>query len=239
MTQVRKILTCLDTIFDTRVGTINRIYPAAAAALVSNREYWLREHTDWAFLTGGKITDAQFDEAWAKRDIATCQQSIMTGFHPVFHKVLADVALAGLSGMSQFEVGIEVNLAPYDFQMDEMEAFVELMRAQLGDNVPITFCSIPLDALTPELMVENYAACISYGFHEWIKIHATALTNLNANGFCYIAPKLFERDPRTLTIEQKQEEHARFRLWYMHAMDFEFIDSKHFSMFRPGQMTKA
>lgn len=237
MTQVRKILTCVDTLLDTRIGTVAKIYPAAAATLVSNREYWLREHTDWGFLTGGKITNAQFDEAWAKRDIVNCQNSVMTGFHPVFHKILTDVALAGMSGMSQFEVGIEVNLAPYDFQLDEMDELVKLIRAQLGDNVPITFCNIPLELLTPALMVENYAACVSYGFHEWVKHHSVELTNMQANGFCYVAPKLFETDPHMLTVEKKQEEITRWRLWYMEAMDFEFIDAAHFSMFRPGKPT--
>lgn len=236
LSPVRKILTDLDTLLDTRLGVIRTIYPAAAATLLSNREYWLREYTDWSVLTDGKVTNAQFQAAWVKRGIEVAQHSVMTAFQPVFHKILADCALAGLSGQSQFEVGVEVNIWPYDLQHDELDELTELIRSQLGANVPITFCSIPLDLLTPALMTEKYAACVSYLFHDWIKLHSIDLTKLKPSGFCYIGPKLFETDPRTLTVEQKQSELIRWRLWYLEFIDFEFVDSAIFSMFNPGKM---
>lgn len=236
MSPVRKILTDLDTLLDTRLGVIRTIYPAAAATLLANREYWLREYTDWAQLTDGKVTNTQFQAAWEKRGVEVAQHSVVTAFQPVFHKILADCALAGLSGQSQFEVGVEINIWPYDLQHDELDELTSLVRRQLGENVPVTFCSIPLDLLTPELMTTQYAACVSFLFHDWIKLHSIDLTKLKPSGFCYVGPKLFETDPRALTIEQKQAEFTRWRLWYLEYIDFEFIDSSCFSMFNPGRM---
>lgn len=239
MCPVLKILTDLDTLLDTRLGVIRTIYPAAAATLLANKEYWLREHTDWAALTDGKVTNAQFQAAWDKRGIEVAQHSVMTGFQPVFLKILADCALAGMSGQSQFEVGVEVNIWPYELQPDELDELTNLVRTQLGENVPVTYCSIPLELLTPQLLTKAYAACVSYLFHDWIKIHSPEVAKLKPSGFCYVGPKLFETDPQALTVEQKQAELTRWRLWYLEHIDFELVDSSVFSMFRAGNMVSS
>jgi hypothetical protein len=235
---LRKILTDVDSLLDTRIGVLSTLYPAAASTLVASKAYWLREHTDWSVLTDGKVSNEQFAQAWAKRTKrSACESSVMNGFHPVFIKILTDVAAAGMSGMSDFDVGFEVNLHPYDFTFDELELFTVLIRKQVGQDVPITFCSIPLEDLTPELMLKEYSACISFNFHEWIKLHAPTLANIEARGFNYVAPKLFETDPRSMTVDQKEDELTRWRLYYLHAMDFAFIDVKYFSMFRLDVMS--
>ena len=229
----KKILTCLDTLLDTRLGTLATLNPKAAEHVVKTPDYWLREHNNWSVLTGGLVTNEQFNERYAKRDITVLQNSIMTGINVVLLKILAEIDVNDSSGITRTDVGLEVNLAPYELTHDEIEELEDILRKTYGRELLITFCSIPMEELTPKVLRSRYAAIITYAFHEWIVMHDRALLEERTPTFNFIGPKLFEKDPSKLTVDQKRDEFTCFRLFKLEFMDFDFIDVKHMSMFRP------
>lgn len=236
---MKRILLDLDTLLDTRLGCLSLIYPEAATYVVKHTDYWDREHTDWSKLTDGRVTNAQFEERWAKRDIDVLQNSVLTSINVVLLRILSEMNINATTGVTVHEVGLEVNLAPYTLSFEEQEELEQILRETYGQELVITFCSIPVAELTPTYIRKRYAAVLLYGFHEWIKIHDAELMKGRSPDIYFIGPKLFEKDPSRLSIEQKQEEYRRFRFFKLEYMDFEFVDAKFFSMYRPEKPKAA
>ncbi|ABY63060.1 hypothetical protein ST201phi2-1p231 [Pseudomonas phage 201phi2-1] len=234
--QLKRILTPLDIHLDTRLGTINRINPAAAEAIINNKEYWLRENDFWDRLSGGLISNEEFAQAYAQRGgdntQATLAGSIRTGIVPFILRLLTDDHINRLNQMADplTSVGMTVNYWPYVLNSTELDWLEDIFHQLYGDSLTIELVSIPMTELTPQLMNENFAACVMYEFPEWIKMHKPELEKVKLNCFNFIAPKIFEQDVSETPIDQKQASLNAFRMLNLLHMDFEFIDSKYFSV---------
>lgn len=233
---LKRILTTLDTHLDTRLGTIARLDQKAAATLLDSNEYWLRENDFWFELTKGKITDVEFKEAYAQRGgvntKATLEASVRTGITPFIVRILADDHINQLSQMGNPEdqVSMTVNYWPYELNSEELEWLRDIFNEIYSNTLVIELVSIPMDELTPNLLNENFAACIMYEFLEWIHMHTEALGKIRISCFNFIGPKIFEQDVSNATVEAKQQSLNAFRMLHLIHMDFEFIDAKYFSV---------
>ncbi|MNC12964.1 hypothetical protein D3C75_606930 [compost metagenome] len=87
--------------------------------------------------------------------------------------------------------------------------------------------------VTPQWLLDNFAAAFMYDFNGWIKIHLANLVNRRSQGFNLVVPRLFEQDPTKMTVEDKQDEVKSFKLWFTEYMLIHFIDASNFSIFRP------
>lgn len=234
--QIKRILTPLDIHLDTRLGTINRINPDAALAVISNPEYWLRENDFWSVLSGGLITNEEFAAAYAERGgdntKATLEGSIRTGIVPFILRLLTDDHINRLNQMADpmTSVGLTVNYWPYKLNSVEIDWLEDIMHQLYGESLSVELVSIPMAQLTPQLMNENFAACVMYDFPEWIKLQGAELQKVKLNCFNFIAPKIFEQDVSQTPIDQKQAALTAFRMLNLLHMDFEFIDAKYFSV---------
>lgn len=233
---LKRILTPLDIHLDTRLGTANRINPKLAERLISNPDYWTRENDHWFLLSGGMITDQEFKEAYAARGgdntKATLEGSIRTGITPFIMRIFTDDHINRLNQMGdpESEVALTINYWPYNLNSEEIEWLRDIFHEIYGRTLVVEFISIPIEDLTPMVMNANFAACIMYEFHEWIKLHHDNLREVKLNCFNFIAPKIFEEDVSELPIDQKQASLNAFRLMNLVHMDFEFIDAKYFSV---------
>lgn len=228
----RKIMIEADALFDTRLGTLDIINPAAASRVVQNEDYWRRDHEDWTMLTGGLVTTEQFKEAYAKRDDKTLASSMATSIYLVLVKVLNDYQANVVDGMVDDDIQLVINQHPYKFELDEIEELTAILRMYLGTDLTVTFCDIPLAELTPKELTDRYAAAFIYNFFDWIKIHQMALLTQRSPDFNMVSPKLFETNPARLTPEGKQGQYTAFRLRWLEHMDFDTVDARFFSMVR-------
>lgn len=230
---MRKILIDLDTLFDTRLALVAKLDPLAATYIAQHTAYWDRDHTDWAQLTDGRLTNAMFEEAWATRDKQVLKQSIITGILVVLLRLIAEDQQGSSDGEPREALALEINVHPYGLDVEEMEELTALIHETIDDELPITFCSRPIEELTPQVLDANYALVILYEFHRWIKQHCFALSKHRCPDLHMLAPKLFEKNPAELTMQQRQDEIVGFRLWTTGFINIDFIDAEWFSMFRP------
>lgn len=236
---MRKVLIDLDSLLDTRLGVLAGIDETATQQVIASPAYWNREHTDWAVLTNGKVTNDTFHAAWVARGKADLQRSVMTGIMVVLSRVLTEYNRNMQEGVVEEDVCLEVNLYPYELEYEEHEALEEVLHELLYPELTVSFCYRPMEELTPKVMNDHYAAVFLYDFPPWIKHHCFNLGKQRCPGLNVIVPKLFERNPHDLTKEQKQDEVFGFRLWLMEYIDFEFVDVEWFSMLRPSKEKTA
>lgn len=231
--KLSKIYIDLDSIFDTRMATISAIYPAVATALLKDDAYWFRESDHWDKLTGGKISTETFNARYAKRNNATLQASVMTNIFTVLIKMIGENEIAMNDGRPNSEIAIDVNLWPYTFDDLEMDMFIGLFHYRLKFEPRITFMSRKPESVTPKFLTDNYAMAFMYDFNSWIKLQLSNLVLKRTQGFNLIVPRLFEHDVTKMSVEDKKDEVAQFRLYMMEYMNMHFIDAACFSIFRP------
>lgn len=231
---VKRLYIDLDTLFDTRLGVLAHLDEKAAERLVEQDAYWDREHTDWWRLTDEAITNEQFEEAWVSRGKPQLQASYVSAIIPVLVQMLVDYQKAQEEGVVSEEMGLEINVHPYDFTAEEMDELTAILRTYITHaEQTITFIDVSLEEMTPEFIKQRYSGMVFFEFHRWIKLHAERIVHTKARDLPIVVPKLFEVDPRELPVEKKKEELICFKLWLLDHLHLEFIDARWFSMLRP------
>lgn len=231
---MRKLYLDLDSLLDTRLGTLSQLNPLAASRAVQTGAYWDREYDQWERLTGGLVDTPAFAAAWATRGRPELEAATVTGIIVVIMQILAMYQRNQVEGLVKEDLALEINLHPYNFELEEMDELTSILKHHLYyEDLTVTYCAHPLEQLTPKLLTSAYDTAIMYDFIPWIKHHATALAETRAPDFSLIVPRLFEQDPHSLSVERKQQEITGFQLWLVEHLDLHFINVANFSMFRP------
>lgn len=236
---LKRIYIDIDSLLDTRLGVLNMIAPEAAQRLMQGEAYWDRENDDWDKLTNGVVTNEQFKEAWDSRggnnSANVLNGSVLSNLQPFVMRILTEdlINRANQMGDEIDDVGLTINVWPYALSLDEKEDMRDIAEYLFGATTHYEIVDIPLPEVTVGLLADKFAAAITYNFLEWIRMHHEDLGRARLNCFNFIGPRIFEQDVSKLSIDEKKTILDVFRLQYLMHMDFEFIDARHFSMFRP------
>lgn len=233
---IRRILISLDVLLDTRLGVISNMNPTAAKALVKNPDYWERDFDDWFKLTGGLIDNEEFKEAYKNRggenSAATLNASFETGMAPFLYQLLAEADINAMDGMTRNsqEVGFAINVSPYVMTPAERATLVDIIQAKYGTELNVKLVDYTIPELTVATLADEFGGMIIYEFADWFRYHHVAIVSSLMSDFNVIHPKLFDRDPSELSLEEKKHDFFRFRLVTQHNMDINYIDARYFSL---------
>lgn len=233
---IRRILIGLDVLLDTRLGVLSNLNKAAASALVTNPNYWERDFDDWFTLTGGLVTNDQFREAYELRGGAntakTLNESFETGMAPFLYKLLAEADINMMDGMTKHtdEIGLAINVAPYVLAPNERQELVRIIQEKYGMELNVKLVDYHIHELTVERLADEFGGMIIYEFAEWFKYHHVGIVGTLMSDFNVVHPKLFDRDPSELTMEERKHDFFRFRLVTQHNLDINYIDARYFSL---------
>lgn len=233
---IRRFMLSLDVLLDTRLGVMSNLNKKAAEALVMNPNYWERDYDDWFALTGGLVTNDQFREAYELRGGAntakTLNESFETGMAPFLYRLLAEADINMMDGMTKHtdEIGLAINVAPYVLAPNERAELVRIIQEKYGSELNVKLVDYHLHELTVERLADEFGGMLIYEFAEWFKYHHVAIVGALMSDFNVVHPKLFDRDPAELTLEERKQDLFRFRLVTQHNMDINYIDSRYFSL---------
>lgn len=235
---MKRIYTDIDTLLDTRLTVLKQLDPVALNEMVTKDNYWLREHTNWEVLTDGRVTNEQFNEAWASRGNDVLIDATMTAITLPMKSIILHHQVNQDEGVSSDALMLVVNQWPYKLGTEVQEALTVALRHYLVEDILIRFVDIPFEELTPTVLLNDYHQAIMFETHRWIKHFSFALAKLRAPGFTLIGPRLFEKDPSELTLDKKKEEMFGFSMMLLYYIHLDFINVEYFSMFRPGILFK-
>jgi hypothetical protein len=235
---IRRLLIDYDCLQDTRLGVIRNIDEDIVVHLVKNDDYWLRDNDNWEKLTGGRLTNEQFQEAYAARGgentHLTLNASFETGIFPFIMHLLVEADIIQQNNLTAFndELGLAINIWPYVLNFQQKQELIQITREKYGSELHVVVESHSPEQLTPEFMYGLYGGYLCYSYQDWVKLHYRDLALARMPDFNFIHPKLFEKDVEHLDIEQRKWELLRFRADWQSMMDFDYIDSKWFSLVR-------
>lgn len=234
---MKKFYITLDSLLDTRLGVIRAHSKEAAENIIECKDYLLREFNNWELFTNGIVDDELFEKLYSERGgdntQRTLSNSIITNIIPVIYRLIAEElnTIINNSSMDDKDVIITVDTSPYSLNDVEKEELLIILNELFSDKQAIELTEVGITELTPRYIYNNFALVIMYDFHEWIKLHFEELVKIRGASVNYIAPKLFERDVSTLTIEEKKRELLKFKMVNFMYMNFNTIDTRYFSRF--------
>ena len=186
-----RIYVDLDSLLDTRGGTLCRMNEDEAIKLFHNPDYAGRI-IDWF---PGFDRD-EFKKEYAKRDLETLKLS-MTTFVPEIIQDFCHRALnRGLNSPFTFEPEVVINTFPFNTSEGLNKAFAQALSERLVPPPKITFMHADPKSLHPSYIKERFNTVVMYDFINWIddKVEKEELKNVNLAEFLtFFTPALIHK----------------------------------------------
>lgn len=200
----------LDSLLDTRLGTLRLHWPEVFAKCVADQNYYLRERDD--FTPWGGPTQAEFAERYAQRDVETLQHSMVTAV-PGLVKNMMEIQDRDFEETPYFSsIGLDINIWPYELQdgrggKDELDEIAELrsiMRVYSGLHSDPNIISRPPESMTPAYITSRYKTLFMYDFRDWLS-KQVGLRSMQMMRITFLSPWLLPAEGQLLTPEQLAE----------------------------------
>lgn len=178
----------LDALLDTRLGTLHGINPQYAIDVFRNPGYYTRVSDDFSAFCG--VTKSEYDTAYAKRDVQTLKDSILTGACLLLNEICAKLEQQRLETPFVESVTVEVNLWPYQLD-DESRFWIEnAVASHLSVDVRVRSTFLAPHEVTLAHVKSVYTGMLQYNFGEWLALHCREFERVRIPGVTVIAPKL-------------------------------------------------
>ncbi len=200
----------LDSLLDTRLGTLRLHWPEVFAKCISDQNYYLRERDD--FTAWGGPNQAEFMERYNQRDVETLQHSMVTAV-PALVKNLMQIQDRDFEETPYFSaIGLDVNIWPYQLQdgsgsedeVDEISELKDIMRVFAGLNSEPNIISRPPEAMTPMYITSRYKTLMMYDFRDWLS-KQVGIRSMQMMRITFLSPWLLPAEGQLLSGEQLSE----------------------------------
>ena len=165
------VMVDLDSILDTRKGTIKKLYPAIFEEIKESPQYHLRQEDRWDAIHP-QLDQQVLTLAYQGRDLETIRHSQLTMVSrmmvELFSQLTAEIKDQDPEIASFYVV---INFHPYNLSLEIKQEIARLLSIQLGIvGLPIGEVSMPWKKLDPAFLKDNnirYWYC--YHYEEWLR----------------------------------------------------------------------
>ena len=233
------ILIELDTLLDTRVGTIDLLNPEWALKLTQS-DFRHRLSNDFDMFVP-EIDMTQFNKAYAKRDWRSLALAAPTEFSTDLNRILDELLFDPKRISPNSTTEIHVNIYPYDLTDEEKIAMVESLHEITGKIFYIRLVNIPQYSITFEVIkANNWVAIFTYELDLLLKNMLTMDSirgKLRCNDVIIYAPHLtFNFKELKSTVEETTAMGEKFEP-FLHTslllspfIALEFVSSEYYSL---------
>lgn len=165
------IMVCLDSILDTRKGTIKKLYPELYEEIKTSPKYHLRKEDRWDEVDA-RLDHQKITLAYQGRDLETIRHSQLTMVSRMLLELITNLNMDIKSNdpdVSSFF--LVINFHPFDLPIEIKTEMARLLSIQLGIvGVPIAEVCMPWNQLGPAFLKDNnirYWYC--YHYEEWLR----------------------------------------------------------------------
>ena len=162
------ILITLDSILDTRQGTLLKISPEVAYEITSKEEYHARESDEFVSEEYGKLSLELFEQVKEKFKHEIIFNSLKTKMYQFLQELIDGYVKLSLSTPHVSTVTLEINLYPYTFTETQVEYLLKALIAHLGNAAAISIVNFDINELPLKSIAEKYASIIMYNPVNWL-----------------------------------------------------------------------
>lgn len=198
---VKKIHISLDSIIDTRLGTLIKLSPEFAYQVSTHPTYYTRQEDLFQTEAFGQLSKARFQQLFQTYRDDIIRGAVMTKIF-VFLRELCTVLVNQAVATPYFgEVELEVNLHPFQFTEPEIDALIKAISHHLGHLFSVSVVSLSPAQLTPDYVQQNHVALILYDPKPWLDTHHRTLQKGHLKDLVLYTPAL--NHIRALTEEEQ------------------------------------
>lgn len=178
----------LDALLDTRLGTLNVMNPKFAEDTVSKPGYFTRVSDDFSVFCD--VTFEDYKAAYAKRDMVTLENSVVTNATFVLNSVVNELNRQRSETPFASTVTVEVNMWPYRPDSETRFELENAIASLLPMDIAVRSIDLPIDQLTLTHVARSYSGMLIYNFAEWMQLHVEEFKTVTIPGVTVLAPKL-------------------------------------------------
>lgn len=199
------ILIDIDTLLDSRMGTMDVLNPEWAEKL-SKSDYRHRLSDDFNMFVP-EVNMAEFKKAYAQRDWRSLAHAAPTEFSADLNRILDELLFDPKRLNPDATTEIHVNVYPYDLTDEEKIAMVESLHEITGTIFYIKLVNIPPYSITFEVIkASNWVAIFTYDLNLLL-INMITMNSiqgkLRCNDVIVYAPHIsFNFDELKKTVEE-------------------------------------
>ena len=224
------IYASMDSLLDTRMGTVARISSDAAAAILENDRYHSRR-TNALWKLDDRIDPVQYRQLWEARDVETLKLSMATHIVSLLYDIRMRYRTKESIKPDAVTLRLVVNTYPYHLTEEEQALYVEVLRSVvLIDDIRLT--STAVEWLTPDTL-KQYNTFIWHDLNEWFNLHGESLVNSPMPNVDIYAPEILQSDEAVPPLEYIGN---AFRMLFAELAVFELMPLRFFSLMIPDDI---
>lgn len=202
MLQVRNIAIDLDSLFDTRLGTLTVISADFAARVGGSERYYRRESDIFSTKEQGELSVETYDQvrkALANEVLANSMPTRMIKFlKELAVSIIDSTQTKGLVN----DLEIHLLTSEYSLSAQEHADLAEMVSQFLNGSFVVKINEVSFKDLTPESARSHYHSMIFYDPQLWINHHERALRDGQTKNLTVYAPDVVRK--RNITEQQKR-----------------------------------
>lgn len=187
----------LDSVLDTRLGTISKVSLALAEGLLRSTQYFER---DQDIFDGVPVME--YARLWKERNVETLKRSVLTNLisQHVRH-VLEQLKYQAMTQPKHDSIRVDINIYPYRLSQEVEAELVRVIEYHLnGGAVPsaeerslvrVEIIDRRPEAMTPSFCKERYGAMWMYDPGPWLGSQNEAFNTLRIPEVLVYVPKLY------------------------------------------------
>lgn len=165
------VMVCLDSILDTRKGTIKKLYPELIDEVGKSPKYFLRKEDRWDIIDQ-RLDNSQITLNYQGRNLETIKNSQLTLISRLILDLINKLNLEVVNNNPETSsVFLVINFYPYRLSTELKTEIARYLGYQLGIlGMPIAESDVPFNQITPTYLKDNnikYWYC--YHYDHWLR----------------------------------------------------------------------
>ncbi len=195
------ILVSINSLLDTRLGTLIKINPDFAFNVTSSSPYYNRVIDVFEDEEYGRLDIELYNKVYETFKESIVRNSLKTKLTSFLFELCNKLVMKAIDGPIKSMVSIDVNLHPYKFTVEESKELIKTISESLNNQFIVNYVNISTENLTCDLVNNQYSSLIMYNYGDWFNYHTSRLRTRILKEIVLYAPRL--NFVRELTDEEK------------------------------------
>ena len=180
-----KIFVDLDSLLDTRLGTLVKADSNYLQRTITEEAYYTRTTHHY-----GDYDAKSFKALYANRDVETLSLSGATMLCKLLARFVLDLVADDQDNPAREPVSITVNTYPYQLSNEELEAISNCVVYYAGELARVELVYMSNKELTPSFLKKDYNLVILYEYAEWLETQSVNFAKLQLPKVTLLIPKV-------------------------------------------------
>lgn len=159
------ILVDLDSLFDTRLGTIGLYDSNLLKTILDKNNHHLRTYESY-----GTLKYEEFNKLYEKRDKKVLSVSLPTMMHIFLDYTITEIKKTVIDNPVHSIPKLHINTFPYVLLPEEANNIKEAAIETFQCEVEVLY--VKTEEITPKLLASSYDMFITYSYYEWLEVHS-------------------------------------------------------------------